>query len=90
MALGHLLLWFCSGYACYTFYHQEFWLLFVLALSLHGTIGSFFNIAHHELCHKTVFKTKWLNSFFLRLFAENEAKRRKSARSAENRMYSKK
>ena len=26
MALGHLLLWFCSGYACYTFYHQEFWL----------------------------------------------------------------
>ena len=68
MALGHLLLWFCSGYACYTFYHQEFWLLFVLALSLHGTIGSFFNIAHHELCHKTVFKTKWLNSFFLRIF----------------------
>ena len=43
-------------------------LLFVV-LFLHGTIGPFMgSIAIHELQHRMVFKTRWLNDYFERLY----------------------
>jgi fatty acid desaturase len=74
---GHFLLWCCTGTLAYlAFRHISTanwrWsvpLLFV-ALYLHGTVGSFMGgAACHELSHKTPFKTKSINEFFLRLFA---------------------
>jgi fatty acid desaturase len=49
-----------------------FWMspLFVLCLFVHGTMGPFMGlIAVHELQHKTVFKTRGLNSLFERVYA---------------------
>merc|ERR1719181_2118537 len=37
----------------------------MLALFVHGTIGSCFLFGTHELAHGTVFRTKWLNKAFL-------------------------
>lgn len=39
----------------------------ILVLLVHGTIYAFLLNGFHELCHKTVFKTRWLNTFFLYL-----------------------
>ena len=47
----------------------ELWPLFALALMAHGVVGSFFKgAAIHELGHGTVFRTKWLNGLFTRVF----------------------
>ena len=43
--------------------------LTLLFMFLHGTVCSFLINAVHELGHNTVFKTKWLNSLFVRVFA---------------------
>ena len=44
--------------------------LLLLALFVHGTMGPFMGlIAIHELQHRTVFKTRWLNAFFERVYA---------------------
>ena len=69
MALGHLALWSLTGVSCFFFASQHHWIAFIFALFFHGTIGTFFTAPHHELCHGTVFKTKRLNGFFLRIFA---------------------
>lgn len=69
-AAGHLLLMACTAFFTYSFFIREIWLGFALCLFLHGTIYSFAkSIANHELSHGTVFKTKWLNSVFLRIFS---------------------
>ena len=63
---GHLLLLAGTGALTFSFWQQEMWLGCVAALFVHGTIGSFFTgIAAHELGHGTVFRTPWLNKFFL-------------------------
>ena len=67
--IGHLGLWICTGFFSFYCFSQELWIGFIVALFFHGTVGSHFIFAHHELCHGTVFKTKWLNVFFLRIFA---------------------
>jgi fatty acid desaturase len=41
----------------------------VLILFVHGTVFAFLLNGFHELTHGTLFKTKWLNAFFLRLFS---------------------
>ena len=69
MALGHLGLWAATGGITFYLFWQQMWLGFVAALFVHGTVGSFFTAPHHELCHRTVFKTKWMNEAFLRIFA---------------------
>lgn len=67
---GHLGLFIATGALTYFFWSQQAWLGFVIALFLHGTVGSFFvGIAPHELGHGSVFRTKWLNKFFLYLFS---------------------
>ena len=44
--------------------------LLIIALFVHGTNGPFMGlVAVHELCHKTPFRTKALNEFFLKLYA---------------------
>ena len=53
----------------YYFFDREQWLWFALALFVYGTFGSFLGAASHELDHGTVFKSKWLNRFFLNLFS---------------------
>jgi fatty acid desaturase len=39
--------------------------LFVVTLYVHGALWAFLLNGFHELCHKTVFKSKGLNAFFL-------------------------
>ena len=69
LAAGHLALWVATGLVAYYLFTQQLWWGFCLALFLHGTVASHFTAPHHELCHTTVFKTKWLNGFFLRIYS---------------------
>jgi fatty acid desaturase len=67
---GHLALFVATGSLVYLFWAQQLWLEFFIALFAHGTVGSFFvGVAPHELGHGTVFRTKWLNKFFMYLFS---------------------
>ena len=68
-SLGNLLPLVATGYLAYIFYVREIWLGVALALWLHGTIRGVAGSAHHELAHGTVFRSKWLNAFFLRIWA---------------------
>ena len=55
--------------AAYLLFTQQLWWGFFVALFAHGTVASFFTAPRHELCHTTVFRTKWLNETFLRVFS---------------------
>jgi len=68
-ALGHLGLWCFTGITAFIFFQLGWWVAFFATVFLHGTIGSFLTAPHHELCHKTVFKTRPLNDFFLKIFS---------------------
>lgn len=67
-AAGHLGLWLITGVTSLMLFNAGQWGGFFVALFLHGTVASFFTAPNHELCHRTVFKTPWLNELFLRLF----------------------
>jgi fatty acid desaturase len=69
LALGHLGFWLVSGSAAFYLYLQQLWLPFAAMLFCHGTIAAFLTAPHHELCHRTVFRTKFLNEAFLRIYA---------------------
>jgi fatty acid desaturase len=45
------------------------WWLIILCVFLHGTVAAFMINGVHELGHGTVFKTKWLNQFFVHILA---------------------
>ncbi len=67
--LGHLgLLALTGGLAIYAAGRAS-WAVVLLLLFLHGTFYAFLLNAFHELCHKTVFKSKFLNTFFLQLIS---------------------
>ena len=67
---GHLGLFACTAALVILCWSQQLWVWFALALFAHGTIGTFFRgLATHELSHKTVFRTKWLNKLFLYVYA---------------------
>jgi fatty acid desaturase len=69
-ALGHLVLLAITAAATWYFFGHRIWAGFTVALFAHGTIYSFLSgLATHELAHGTVFKTKWLNSFFVRFMS---------------------
>ena len=68
-SLGHLGLWLATGLTAYLLFAHEIWWGFLLALFAHGTVASFFTAPRHELCHTTVFRTRWLNETFLRIFS---------------------
>ncbi|HEX4086830.1 MAG TPA: fatty acid desaturase [Chthoniobacteraceae bacterium] len=75
--LGHLGLWLFTGTLSYFAYRAIsaatwHWSVpcLIAALFTHGTVGSFMGgTACHELGHKTPFKTKAVNDFFLKVFA---------------------
>lgn len=65
--LGHLgLLALTGASAWYASKYLPVWTL-LLILFIHGTFFAFLLNAFHEFCHKTVFKTKALNIFFLQI-----------------------
>ena len=68
-AMGHLGIWATTGIVSWSLFTLELWWGFCIALFLHGTVAAFFTAPHHELCHTTVFRTRWLNEFFLRIFS---------------------
>lgn len=68
-ALGHLGLLIMTGFITCLLFEQENWPGFIAALFAHGTVASFLTAPHHELCHGTVFRTRWLNELFLRIFS---------------------
>ena len=75
--LAHLGLFFLTMALCWQIFAQTtaenwWWMspLLLVALFVHGTMGPFMGlIAVHELQHRTVFKTRWLNAFFERVYA---------------------
>jgi fatty acid desaturase len=69
-AVGHLALWAATGGVGFLCFYHEMWIGFAIALWLHGTVGSFMRgIGGHELVHGTVFRTMWLNRFFVRVYS---------------------
>ena len=68
-SLGHLGLWVATGLGAYLLFASQVWWGFLLALFAHGTVASFFTAPRHEFCHTTVFRTRWLNEGFLRIFS---------------------
>lgn len=68
-AVGHLSLAAATGLLTFYLFSQQIWVGFVLLLLFHGGVTSFFSSACHELDHGTVFKTKWLNRFFLKIYS---------------------
>jgi fatty acid desaturase len=62
---GHLGLLGLSGAAAWYAAGRLPAAVLLLILLLHGTLWAFLLNAFHELCHKTVFKTKALNTLFL-------------------------
>ena len=67
--LGHLGLLVLTGTAAFVAAANGKIGLLLLVLFLHGTIYAFLLNGFHELCHSTVFRSKWLNTFFLYLFS---------------------
>jgi fatty acid desaturase len=76
-AVPQLLLYAATGTLAYLAFRgthsgDRHWMLplLLLALFVHGTLGSFFGgVACHELCHKTPFASPFWNGFFLRIYA---------------------
>ena len=69
-ATGHLILLVGTGLLSYFLWSRQMWFGFAIAFFAHGTVASFFTgVAPHELGHGTVFRTKWLNKFFLYLYS---------------------
>lgn len=67
---GHLALFAGTGTLAYFCWSREIWIGLAVALFAHGTVGTFFaGVPPHELGHGTVFRTKWLNKFFMYLFS---------------------
>lgn len=67
--LIHLGLLVLTSAAAFYAAAQQTWLWLLLILFLHGTFYAFLLNGFHELCHSSVFKTKFLNTFFLYLFS---------------------
>jgi fatty acid desaturase len=64
---GYLgLLTLTAAASCYSFAHWP-WYATVAIVFFHGTCWSFMINGYHELVHDSVFRTRWLNRFFLRI-----------------------
>ncbi len=69
-SLGYLALLVVTGGATWILFDRGLWGAFAAALFCFGTIVSFNpGLVTHELSHGTVFRTKWLNSLFLRFYS---------------------
>jgi fatty acid desaturase len=65
--LGHLAIIGLTGAAAFYAWSIGSVILLIPALFLHGGVYHFLLNGFHELCHSSVFRTKWLNTFFLYL-----------------------
>jgi len=66
---GHLSLYLILAATTFFFWQQASWLAFGLSLWCLGFVATFFKgTAAHELGHRTVFRTAYLNRVFLYLF----------------------
>jgi fatty acid desaturase len=65
---GYLAVLCCTGAATLWSAFSGHYLLTLPLLFLHGMCGSFSINAVHELSHQTVFKSRWLNELFVRIF----------------------
>ena len=68
-AVGHLVLVACTGALTYYFFVNQMWVGFGVALWVHGTFTSHLIFGNHELGHGTLFRTRWLNALFLRIYS---------------------
>ena len=66
--LGTLAILATTASLAYYFFLNEHWILMVLVLYVHGGFYAF-QPQTHELSHGTMFKTKWLNTFFKYVFS---------------------
>jgi fatty acid desaturase len=66
---GYLGLLATTGSAAYFSVGRLPWPLVILLFYFHGTCWHFLINGFHELVHDSVFKTRWLNGFFLRIFS---------------------
>lgn len=66
---GYLLVIALTGFLAFWVQRNLSWPWWIAALFVHGTVYAFLVNAMHELSHDTVFKTRALNRFFLRLVA---------------------
>jgi fatty acid desaturase len=67
--VGYLALLCLSGAGVIVFWGRGPWYVLAAAIVIHGTFFAFLLNGFHELVHGTVFKSKWLNAFFLRIFS---------------------
>lgn len=65
--LGTLALLGTSGTAAYLLFATQHWVWMGVALYIHGGLFAF-NPQTHEFSHGALFKTKWLNELFKRIF----------------------
>ncbi len=65
--LGTLAILGTSGTVAYLLFLAQRWGWLALALYIHGGLFAF-NPQTHELSHGTMFRTRWLNSLFQRIF----------------------
>ena len=63
--LGHLGLLLLTGAAAWYAAFNLPVVVFLVCLYVHGALWAFLLNGFHELCHKSVFKTRALNTFFL-------------------------
>ena len=69
-SIGHLALIVGLGTLTVVLFEQQRWVAAAISLWLHGTVYSFVpGLVTHELSHGTVFKTKWMNGLFLRIYS---------------------
>jgi len=69
-SVGHLALLAALGLLTHTLFVQGIWVGFAVSLWVYGIVYSFVpGLVTHELSHGTVFRTKWLNAFFLRVYS---------------------
>jgi fatty acid desaturase len=68
-AVGFLLVLAATGAAVWLAWGRVPLYALIPLILLHGTFFAFLNNGFHELVHRTVFKSKWLNELFLRLYS---------------------
>ena len=66
---GYLAVMTATGATAYWAAGRWPWPVVVGLVFLHGTVTAFLINAVHELSHGTVFKTRWLNELFVRIFS---------------------
>ncbi len=66
---GFLAVLATTGTAAFLSVHRVPWYVVILLVYLHGACWQFLINGFHELVHDSVFKTRWLNKFFLYIFS---------------------